>query len=186
MHVVSFYEISDGNPSDNYVRVGTGTVEEVRGMERPACYLCLHGSFATDQPMPWVHLGTVVLDKISGGFKDIEQEGLERRGAPASLVFNATSLINGALAVVRAFADEVTTAESEHWFAVDASHDFVTPVTEQNAWNALACAGPSDGWGRISYISVKGPQDDLRLLFDRIVADSHEEQRQAQMDTDFP
>jgi hypothetical protein len=178
MNAVSFYEIAHGKPPHNYVRMGTGTVEEVRGMQRPPCYLCLHGSVDTDQPIAWAHLGRAVLNEASNGFRDIEQKGLERHGAPLSLVVKATSLINGALPVVRAFSDEVTPTDSECWFAIDAVHDHVTPVTEQEAWERLDCAGSAEWWERVSFISVRGPQDDLHLVFDRLVTSLEEKLRQ--------
>ena len=154
-------------------------------MQRPPCFLCLYGSVDTDQPTVWAHLGRAVLDEASNGFKDIEQKGLERHGAPMSLVIKATSLINGALPVVRAFTDEVIPTESERWFAIDAAHDHVTPVTEQEAWEGLACVGSEEWWERMSYISVKGPQDDLHLVFDRIVTSFQENLRQARMDAEI-
>jgi hypothetical protein len=185
MNVVSFCEIAHGKPLHNYVRVGTGTVEEVRSMQRPPCYLCLHGSLDTDQLTAWAQLGRAVLDEASNTFKDVDQEGLERYGAPLSLVLKTTSLIKGALPVVRAFTDDVRPTDSERWFAIDVAHDHVTPVTEQEAWDGLACAGSAEWWERMSYISVKGPQDDLHLVFDRIVTSFEEDLRQARMDAEM-
>jgi len=183
MNLVSFYEIAHGDPSE-CVRVGTGSVEEVRSMERPPCYLSLHVGLAADQPIVWARLGFAVLDEVSKGFKNIEQEGLERHGAPASLVFQGARFINRVLTMVRAFADEAMVTDSERWFAIDAAHHDVTPVSEQEAWDALACPGPSNWWERVSYISVKGPEDDLHSVFDGIVMALQEELRQTQMDTE--
>lgn len=56
----------------------------------------------------------------------------------------------------------------------------VTPLAKREAWNALGCAASSD----ISYLSVKGPQDELHLLFDRVTRNLQEEHRQAEKETD--
>ena len=104
MKEVGFYEISRGEPP---VRMGTGTLAQVRRMEHPACYLCLHGVLGTDQPMLWANMGVAVFDEVSGRFKDKKQKGLGRHGAPLSFVLRATPQIYGALAVVRAFRREV-------------------------------------------------------------------------------
>ena len=181
MKEVGFYEISRGEPP---VRMGTGTLAQVRRMEHPACYLCLHGVLGTDQPMLWANMGVAVFDEVSGRFKDKKQKGLGRHGAPLSFVLRATPQIYGALAVVRAFAEVVDTTKSAHWFAIDAAHDQVTPLAKRDAWNALGCATSSDVWEEVSYLSVKGPQDDLHLLFDRITRNLQEEQRQTEKDAD--
>lgn len=184
MKEVGFYEISRGEPPANQVRMGTGTLEQVRRMERPACYLCLHAVLGTDQPLLWAHMGVAVFDEVSGRFKDKKQKGLGRHGAPLSFVLRAIPKIYGALAVVRAFAEVVDTTKSARWFAIDAARDQVTPLAKREAWNALGCAASPDVLEEVSYLSVKGPQDDLHLLFDRITRNLQEEQRQAEKDAD--
>lgn len=132
MKEVSFYEISRGEAPDNQARMGTGTLAQVRRMEHPACYVCLHGVIGTDQPMLWAKMGVAVFDEVSGRFKDKKQKGLGRHGAPLSFVVRATPQIYGALAVVRAFAEVVDTTKSAHWFAIEAAHDQVTAHTDEN------------------------------------------------------
>jgi hypothetical protein len=186
MNLVSFYEISHGHSSDNDVRVGTGTVEEVRRMGRPSCYLCLHGSVDPDQGTAPAKLGFATLAEASEVFKTLDRDGLERNGAPISLAAHGASLINRALPVVRAFAEEAIPTQSAQWFAIDAAQDHVVPVTEQDAWDGLASAGSTQWWERMSYVSVSGPRDDLVLVFNLIVRSYQDGQERSRMDTEMP
>ncbi len=65
-------------------------------------------------------------------------------------------------------------AGGRRWFAIDAARDQVMPLAKREAWNALGCTASSDVLEEVSYLSVKGPQDDLHLLFDRITRNLQE------------
>ena len=102
-------------------------------------------------------MGVAVLDEASHAFKDVEQEGLEQNGAPISLAFHGTPLINRALPVVRAFTDDATPtpAESARWFAIEASNDHVVPWPNKRRGLGLpAQAQRSGGKGRATSAST--------------------------------
>lgn len=176
MQLVSFYENDDG-PTENRVRIGTGTVDQVKAMVRPSCYLCLHYSRTDGTPTPWMRLGRAVWDENAQDFQEIPGEGLEDHGAPMPFCLLALYFIGGALSDVRAYMDHVSDPQGEQWFAVDTGTHLTTPVTELQAWDALALPGSHDLLACEMYLCVKAPAERRNEFFDRLQIDCDEDRK---------
>ena len=174
MQLVSFYENYDGL-TENCVRIGTGTVDQVKALVRPSCYLCLHYSRTDGTPTPWVWLGRAVWDENAQDFQEIPGEGPERHGAPWPFFLLAMYLIGGALVEVRAYMDQVSDPQGEQWFAVDTGKHLTTPVTESQAWDALALPGSHNLLDCVMYLSVKAPPACRAAFFERVQVACEEE-----------
>jgi len=124
-----------------------------------------------------MRLGRAVWDENAQDFQEIPSEGGEHQGAPLPFCLLALHFIGGALADVRAYMDQVSDPQGEQWFAVDTGKHLTTPVTQLQAWDALALPGSHDLLACEMYLCVKAPAERRNEFFDRLQIDCEKDRK---------